>query len=121
MSAGEQSPVHPPPPQRRSNLPAYLLDRRKTGIAKNGRLSWALVREIRRWASRDGYGLSQTAQVARLQASYPISVDALRDVLVNGAWYDPMYHPGEPDRDYFNGLPLSQLVLWEMRRWERSA
>lgn len=116
----EQSTVGNSAPGGKAGCPRYSLSRRKTGAThgpKHSRLSWALVREIRQWAARDGYGLSRVAQMAKLRESYPVHPATLRDVLENRTWHDPAYQPGEPDLAYFKGRPLTQIVLRSVQQW----
>lgn len=99
--------------------PAYSFDRRKTGgkrAERRARLSWTLVREIRQWSRREGYGLALKDQVTALQTSYPISRRALEQILENTTWFDPAYERGSMDNDYWRGSNVAHVVLSVLRR-----
>ena len=92
----------------------YSFSRLKTGrlgTPRNSRLSWTLVREIRRWSQREGYGLPRYRQIEHLRRSYPVSYQALDDILGNRSWHETSYEPGTPDHAFFHGQELTQLVL----------
>ena len=92
----------------------YSFSRLKTGrlgTPRNSRLSWTLVREIRRWSQREGYGLPRYRQIEQLRRSYPVSYQALDDILGNRSWNDATYEPGAPDLAFFAGQDVTQFVL----------
>jgi hypothetical protein len=97
------------------SAPSYSLARTKTGKARplaGARLSWALVREIRQWAARQGACLIQKDQIAVLQESYPLGKGTLGDILRNESWYDPRYIPGAPDVDYYRQFGEPSIMFF---------
>lgn len=98
--------------------PLYSLARRRTGPGSNrtGKLHIEHVRDIRRWARREGFGVSRAEQARRVQQWYPgISTHALEQVLSNESWRDPAYTPGLPDPEW-HLTPVALLVLLMVRQ-----
>jgi hypothetical protein len=80
---------------------------------KGGKLDAHLVREFRRYAQQEGFGLMKAEQIRHLQQStygFGLSYCALSDILVNLSWYDPAYTPGEPDATYWEGQGRPDLL-----------
>lgn len=79
------------------------------------------VTDIRRWASREGYGLSLVEQARALHAKwYPtLSVYTLTDILANRSWHDPAYDRLTPHPDF--GVVSPALVLLLLFRRVMSA
>lgn len=94
--------------------PAYSFDRRKTGPQRRnrpGKLCWAMVKDIRRFAQQEGFTLSKMEQARVMQKSYPISTDALLAILRNEAYYDPTYTPQKPDTEFWGQRTLAQVLV----------
>lgn len=98
--------------------PRYSLDRRKY-VGRNRRLVNTEVLEIRRWATREGFGLPLGVQVDLVGEWYPtVGRSTLRDVLMNHSWYDRTYDHDTP-QDV--GIRLAQspwqtiwLLVWRV-------
>lgn len=80
-------------------------------VGGNPRLTPADVSAIRRWASREGWGLSRTEQSEALSGPYRVAPTTLADVLSNRSWFDPDYQPGSPDALFWGQLGLTGLTL----------
>lgn len=99
----------------------YSFDRRKSGPARRGgkqKLSWAEVKDIRLWASREGFGLTKAEQIRRLQQSFygfGLSAPSLREILNNDTWHDESYVPGQP-HESLGELTMAQLMIQTLRR-----
>jgi hypothetical protein len=87
-----------------------------------GKLHREHVREIRRWAQREGWGLSVPEQARQLQRWYPgVTQRALENVLINESWYDPTYDRERPDPVWWAVTPVLclLLILGQQREEER--
>lgn len=99
--------------------PAYSFDRRKTGPARKarpGKLHWDMVKDIRRWAGRQGVGLTVNEQARVLQLDYPLTTGSLREILLNLSYHDPNYTPGQFDEKFWGQQSLATLLLWNVIR-----
>lgn len=76
--------------------PAYSLARQKTGTSYARKLALPEVRDMRRWARTDGFGLPIMLQAECLAAQYFIRRQTARDILANEAWHDPTFDRETP-------------------------
>ncbi len=101
--------------------PTYsLMSRRRFGIHRHAKLHRLDVVEMRRWARREGYGLSLVDQARVLRERYgpTMSLRAFEDVLSNRAWFDPAFDREQPDPEWAE-LPVPVALLILMRQSAR--
>lgn len=84
---------------------------RRPNAANNCKLTWDVVRRIRRYAAQEGYGLPMVRQVEALSAQVSVSHPTLVEVLTNRSWYDPTYEPKAPDLEYWRGVAPAVLLM----------
>jgi hypothetical protein len=74
------------------------------------------VRAMRRWAAREGFGLTLPQQCNELHSLYPhLKLGSFPEILKNATWFDPSYTPGEPDRDWWGQHAERSLPLMVLR------
>jgi hypothetical protein len=82
------------------------------GNKYGAKLNASIVADMRRWAAREGWCLSRSAQADALRTRYSyVSKPTIFDVLSNASWRDTSYVPGRPDAEYWASLPPSVVVL----------
>ena len=84
---------------------------RRPYTANRCKLTWDVVRRIRRYATQEGYGLSKVRQVDALVSQFAVSRETLINVLNNGSWYDPSYDPKVPDPEFWRGVAPAVLLV----------
>ena len=101
------------------SAPAYSFgSRRQFGQRRAAKIHVLDVGEIRRWAQRDGFGLSLPVQCAAMQVRYPgLSRRAIEDILTNRSWRDPAYDRETPDAEW-GQLPTALVLLMMLRRMD---
>jgi hypothetical protein len=99
--------------------PRYSM-RRPRRLRYNKKLHIEDVKCIRRWAGREGYGLSIAEQARRQHVRYPgLSLHALGEILSNKSWYDANYDRDRPDSEWAE-LPVAAILLQMMQQMNAS-
>jgi hypothetical protein len=112
-----KAPVSPPPRSTTEGAPRYSFRKPRNTNTSAGKLHRADVNDVRRWATRDGYGMSVAAQARYLQATrFPLlHTMTLEDILQNRSFYDPAYDRETPHPDW-GAVPTALLLLLVLRR-----
>lgn len=82
-----------------------------TNHQRNARLSWEKVREIRAYASREGWGRPVLTLSQLLGPQYGVSPMTMSEVISNRSWYDRDYAPGVPDLAYWGRVTPTVILL----------
>jgi hypothetical protein len=99
--------------------PRYSM-RRPRRQRYNNKIHLEDVRAMRRWAGREGYGLTITEQARRQHVRYPgLSLHTLGEILSNKSWYDPSYDRERPDPEWAE-LPVAAILLQMMHQMNAS-
>ena len=90
----------------------------RRGYWRHGRpkLTMAMVRQMRAWASRDGWGMPREAQAQHLATVFPVRPRTVAEVLTNMSWRDASYEPGKPDADFWGTVCVTTVVLRVLAR-----
>lgn len=107
MSWGYEQPLS----QTAGRAPAYSFGKPRGG-RRSGKIHKADVQEIRRWAVREGFGMSCAAQARAMQRRYPgLAFRTLEQILSNTSWHDPTYDRQTPHVEWLTLHPALLLLL----------
>lgn len=98
------------------SAPRYSFGKPANGRRNAAKIHIDEVREIRRWAVREGWGMTVEAQARVQQLRYPLlSRRALENILDNSTWYDPTYDRHTPDPEWLQ-LPTAWVLILLIRQ-----
>lgn len=105
-----------PPRSSTHGAPKYSFGKTQNGRVRGGKIHRADVREMRRWAVREGFGMSAAAQARALQLRYPgLSTRTIEQILGNASWYDPTYDREQPHPEWAE-IPTALALLLILRQ-----
>lgn len=102
------------------SAPRYSFGKPTNGKRRHAKIHVLDVKEIRKWAGREGWGLTLTEQARQQQVRYPgLSLRALEGILANETWFDPEYDRLRPHPEWTE-IPAALVLLILIRRMSAS-
>lgn len=96
--------------------PRYSFARGLNGRRRFSKIHIDDVREIRKWAVREGWGMTIVDQARVQQLRYPgLSLGALHNILSNATWHDPAYDRDTPHEEWAT-LPVALVLILLIRQ-----